>query len=115
MYSILADSVMKHTDCWTYSNEELRKDDLIDQLDDYLQKNSTRLSGDSAFEPYYSTRRPARPRESITAGALSDGAEEIKAVAKRATKKLAKAKADVEYVDHLECTQRDTTMLTRVR
>ena len=33
------------------------KPDLVDALDDYLQVNETRLSGNEAFDPFYQPHR----------------------------------------------------------
>lgn len=79
-----------------YRDESLKKDDLIDAIDEYLQKNSTRLAGNASFKPYFDTRRGSRPRESIAAGAISDAGEEAKSVVKRVSKKVNKVKADAE-------------------
>ena len=52
--------------------EDTRKDEIIENLDDHLQKNATRLSRNPAFETYFGTRRtPAKARSSSAAAVLA--------------------------------------------
>lgn len=82
------------------SDGDMRKDELIDALDEHLQKNSTGLTGLTAFEPYYGTRRtPGRPRESGgTGGVTSDEGGEVKSVVRGRGKRPTKVKSEPECV-----------------
>ena len=79
-------------------DEDLRKDELIEALDGHLQKNATRLSGKSSFEPYFGTRRtPFKARSSSAAGVTSDDGE-VKSVVKARGRRTTKVKPENEYV-----------------
>jgi hypothetical protein len=69
----------------------------VENLDAHLQKNATKLSGKSAFEPYYGTRRtPFKARGSSAAGATSDDGE-VKSVVKARGRRTTKVKQETEY------------------
>ncbi|QIX00396.1 hypothetical protein AMS68_005913 [Peltaster fructicola] len=77
------------------ADESLKKAELVSSIDDYLQKNATRLHGQDAFEHYYSSKRPQRPRQSI-GNVTSDVEEGAKSVVRKTVKKATKVKADLE-------------------
>lgn len=74
----------------------------MDALDDYLQKNATRLSGsNSSFDGYYGTKRgtPFKPRESTSAfvpQAVEDAVSEVKSAVKARGRKATKVKEEVQ-------------------
>ena len=87
------------------SNEDLRKDEIVDQLDDYLQKNATRLSHNLAFEPYYGTRRtPFKARASSAAAGVTSDDGEVKSVVKARGRRPTKVKSEryAMYTDRLQ-------------
>ena len=77
--------------------DDVRKDDIVDNLDKYLQQNATRLSRNAAFEPYFGTRRtPFKARGSSAAGATTDDGE-VKSVVKARGRRTTKVKQEAEY------------------
>ncbi|EME85954.1 uncharacterized protein MYCFIDRAFT_40008 [Pseudocercospora fijiensis CIRAD86] len=73
-------------------NEDLRKDEIVETLDEYLPNNKTRLQSNSAFDGYWVTRRgttPFKTRESTAAFSV------VKGRPRRATR----VKQESEYVD----------------
>lgn len=80
----------------SHRDDSLRKAELVSSIDDYLQKNQTTLQGKEAFEPYYATKRSARPRQSI-GNVTSDVEESAKNVVRKTVKKATKVKAELEY------------------
>lgn len=82
------------------SDEDLRKDEIIDQLDDYLQKNASRLSNKLAFEPYYVTRRTPFKGRPSSAGGVTSGDDEVKSVIKAKGRRLTKVKSE-RYVTQM--------------
>ena len=80
----------------------------MENLDAHLQKNATKLSGKSAFEPYYGTRRtPFKARGSSAPGATSDDGE-VKSVVKARGRRTTKVKQETEYGDVLLIIPRHT-------
>ncbi|KXT17447.1 hypothetical protein AC579_5695 [Pseudocercospora musae] len=78
-------------------NDDLRKDEIVETLDEYLQSNRTRLQSNPTFDGYWVTKRgttPFKPRES-TAAFVPEAVEEavnedaksvVKARGRRGTK-----------------------------
>ena len=80
-----------------HRDSDERKDDLVDNLDKYLQANATRLARNSSFQPYFDTRRtPGKPRPSSAGGATS-GDDEVKSVVKARGRRTTKVKSETEY------------------
>jgi hypothetical protein len=74
----------------------LRKDELIENLDEYLQQNATRLTRNPSFEPYYGTRRtPFKARSSSAAGAVTSDDGEVKSIVKARGRRTTKVKQEV--------------------
>ncbi|KAK3721965.1 hypothetical protein LTR37_002781 [Vermiconidia calcicola] len=81
-------------------NDDLRKDELVENLDTYLRANATRLSRNATFEPYYGTRRtPFKARSSSAAGAISEDGE-LKSVVKARGRRTTQVKQDVDDDGH---------------
>lgn len=75
----------------------MKKDDLVDALDTYLQANATRLASNRTFEPYYGTRRtPFKPRSSSAAGGMTSDDGEVKSVVKARGRRTTKVKSETE-------------------
>ena len=84
-------------------NEDLRKDELVTNLDAYLSQNATRLSKVESFDPYYGTRRtPFKARSSSAPGVTSDDGE-VKSVVKARGRRTTKVKQEDEYVRTSTC------------
>lgn len=87
--------MMRLTLLTTSRDGDTLKDDIVEQLDDYLQKNATRLSRNSSFEPYYTTRRtPFKARSSSGAGLTSDDGGAVKSVVKAGGKRKTAVKSE---------------------
>ena len=81
-----------------YRNEDLRKDELITNLDAHLSQNATRLSKVESFDQYYGTRRtPFKARSSSAPGVTSDDGE-VKSVVKARGRRTTKVKQEDECV-----------------
>lgn len=78
-------------------DDDVRKDDLIDNLDKYLQANSTRLARNTSFQPYFDTRRTPFKARSSSAGAVTSDDGEVKSVVKARGRRTTKVKPEVEY------------------
>lgn len=64
-------------------DEDARKDDIVEALENHLQKNATRLSRNASFEPYYGTRKtPSKARLSGTTVGVTSDESEAKSVVK---------------------------------
>ncbi|KAK1065790.1 hypothetical protein LTR74_007671 [Friedmanniomyces endolithicus] len=64
-------------------DEDARKDDIVEALENHLQKNATRLSRNASFEPYYGTRKtPSKARSSSTMVGVTSDDSEAKSVVK---------------------------------
>jgi hypothetical protein len=60
------------------------KTDLVDALDDFLQVNETRLSGNETFDPFYQPRRtPHKVRDNSDDGEILKST--VRARGRRAT------------------------------
>ena len=81
-------------------DNDTRKDDLVDNLDTYLQANATRLASNRSFAPYFDTRRtPFKARSSSAgAGGVTSDDGEVKSVVKARGRRTTKVKPEVEYV-----------------
>ncbi|CAK4033707.1 hypothetical protein DOTSEDRAFT_69097 [Lecanosticta acicola] len=84
-------------------DEDLRKDEIVENLNAHLQQNATALSRVRAFEDYYGKRRatPGRPPRESTAAFLPRADEveveaEVKSVVKRGGKRATKVKPEPE-------------------
>ncbi|KAF7190083.1 hypothetical protein HII31_08414 [Pseudocercospora fuligena] len=81
-------------------NDDLRKDEIVETLDEYLQNNRTRLQSNSAFDGYWVTKRgttPFKPRESTAAfvpEAVEDAVNEVKSVVKGRGRRATKVKQE---------------------
>lgn len=81
----------------------MRKDLLVENLDNYLKQNATRLSSNTSFEPYYGTRRtPFKARSSSAMGVTSDDGE-VKSVVKARGRRTTKVKQETEYAYSFHC------------
>lgn len=82
-----------------HSDADLRKDEIIEKLDTYLQvpSNATRLASNEKFEPYYgsSRRTPFKPRASA-GGATSGDEPEVRSVVKGRGKLATAVKKEAE-------------------
>ncbi|WPG97300.1 Hypothetical protein R9X50_00007400 [Acrodontium crateriforme] len=81
------------------TDADLRKDEIIERLDSYLQipSNATRLASNEKFEPYYgsSRRTPFKPRPSA-GGATSGDEPEVRSVVKGRGKLATAVKKEAE-------------------
>ncbi|KAK5674991.1 hypothetical protein LTS10_012403 [Elasticomyces elasticus] len=59
--------------------DELRKDEIVEALENYLRSNATRLSRNPSFQPYYGTT-PYKTRSSSTMGGVASDDGEVKSV-----------------------------------
>lgn len=78
----------------------MKKDDIVDALDAYLQRNQTRLARNATFEPYYGARRTpykTAGRPSGGSGVTSDEGE-MKSVVRGRGRRATKVKQEVECV-----------------
>lgn len=81
----------------TSRDADTLKDDVVEQLDDYLQKNATRLSRNSSFEQYFATRRTpfkARSSSSGAAAQTSDDGGAVKSVVKAGGRRKTAVKSE---------------------
>ncbi|KAK5138488.1 hypothetical protein LTR08_000074 [Meristemomyces frigidus] len=79
------------------ADQDWRKDEIVDALDAYLQRNATRLSRLSAFDPYYNVRRtPFKTRASSAMGPVGSDDGEVKSVVRGRGRQATKVKDDVE-------------------
>ncbi|KAK5175145.1 uncharacterized protein LTR77_000282 [Saxophila tyrrhenica] len=92
LLELSADAGLKHDD-------GLLKDEIVERLDNYLQRNATRLSRNATFEPYYSSMRrtPFKPRSSSSAPGVTSGDDgEVKSVVKARGRRTTKVKDEGE-------------------
>ncbi|KAK5713752.1 hypothetical protein LTR17_017519 [Elasticomyces elasticus] len=59
--------------------DELRKDEIVEALENHLRTNATRLSRNPNFQPYYGTT-PYKTRSSSTIGGVASDDGEVKSV-----------------------------------
>jgi hypothetical protein len=81
----------------------LLKDEIVENLDEFLQTNATRLSKNATFEGYYGSGRrstpfkvrdtSAAPNAAVTSGGEEDG---VKSVVKARGRKATKVKQEPE-------------------
>lgn len=88
---------------WAVSREEeSRKEHLVDTLDTYLKQNSTRLSRNPTFEPYYGaltrSRTPGPKRDSSVGHALSSENDVTSVVRGRGRRSTKVKEEHEEYV-----------------
>lgn len=88
--------------CAHHRDDDLRKDEIIENLEGHLQANATRLSRNSTFEGYYGAARrtPFKPRGSTEGGVTSDDGE-VKSVVKARGRRTTKVKSEIEYAPRL--------------
>ncbi|PPJ56986.1 hypothetical protein CBER1_00521 [Cercospora berteroae] len=81
-------------------DEDTRKDDIVESLNEYLQTHSTRLSREPAFSGYFGTRAtPGRPRASASEflpESVGEVVEEVKSVVKSRGRRPTKVKQESE-------------------
>ncbi|USW50320.1 Putative glutathione transferase 3 [Septoria linicola] len=82
-------------------HEDTRKDDIVENLNDYLQTNSTRLAREPAFSGYFGTRStPGRPSRASASDLLPDSVddvvEEVKSVVKSRGRRATQVKQESE-------------------
>lgn len=82
----------------TIRSDDLRKDEIVERLEGYLQQNATRLSRNLTFEPYYgsgSRRTPFKARSSSATGLTSGEDAEVKSVVKARGRRTTKVKQEL--------------------
>lgn len=85
-----ADEVVVHRD------EDSRKDEIVEALEQHLNTNATRLSRRAEFEGFYrSFKSPVKGRLSTAAGAAtSDDSGETKSIVRRRARPATKVKEE---------------------
>lgn len=80
-------------------DDDLRKDEIVENLENHLQANATRLSRNSTFEGYYgsSRRTPFKARGSSVGGGATGDDGEVKSVVKGRGRRVTKVKSEIEY------------------
>ena len=79
-------------------DDDLKKDEIVENLESHLQANATRLSRNSTFEGYFGTRRtPFKARSSSAAGGATSDDGEVKSVVKGRGRRTTQVKQEVGY------------------
>lgn len=78
-------------------DEDLRKDEIVENLEGHLQANATRLSRNSAFEGYFGTRRTPFKAQGSSGGGVTSDDGEVKSVVKARGRRQTKVKSEIEY------------------
>ena len=79
--------------------EDSLKDEIVEALDEHLQRHATRLSRNAVFEPYYGarSRTPHKTRSSSGAMAATSDDGDVRTIVRGRGRRATKVKQEHEY------------------